>query len=67
MQRVQTTIHWIHEFAGALESLSDDLLEKNPKLFSMLADSPMEEIRRMLAEVEELFVELRQIPVATAS
>lgn len=67
LRRVQITINRIHLLAGALESLSDDLLEKPPKLFSLMAEAPMEDIRRMLAEVEELFVELRQIPVATVS
>ena len=65
MLRIRVTIRAMKGIAEAFESLSDDLLEKNPRLFAVLAESPLEDLDRMRKEVEERIEELKQIPLAT--
>lgn len=67
MTRIRVTIDRMRGMTEALESLADDLMEKNPKLFSMMAESPLVDLSRMQTELEGLLTELRQVPVASAS
>lgn len=67
MVRIQVTIQQIKRIAEALEGLSDELLVKNPKLFALLAEAPLEDLDRMRTEVEQLLTELKQVAAASAS
>jgi hypothetical protein len=43
---------------GALVSLRRELLPAQPKKFAILAEGPLEEIRRLQLEVEQLTTEI---------
>jgi hypothetical protein len=42
----------------ALTALSRELLPSQPKKFAILAEGPLEEIRRLQAEIEQLTAEI---------
>jgi hypothetical protein len=67
MVRIRVTSNRMKGMAQALESLCDELMTKNPKLFACLAESPLEELRRMVIELDELLEPLKPIPTASAS
>jgi hypothetical protein len=51
----------------ALESLCEDTMAKNPKLFAYLAEGPIDLIVRMCNELDELLEPLKQAPQASTS
>jgi len=67
MLRIQVTIQQINRMAAALESLSDEMLQKNPKLFAVMAEAPLDDLDRMLTEVEQRLVEVKQVAATSAS
>ncbi len=67
MVRIRVTADRMKGMARALESLCDETLTKNPKLFAYLAESPIEELRRMCNELDELLEPLKHTPAAAAS
>jgi hypothetical protein len=67
MLRIQVTIQQIKRVAEAFESLSDEVLQKNPKLFAVMAEAPLDDLGRMLTEVEQRLAELKQVATASAS
>jgi len=67
MLRIQVTIQHINRMAAALESLSDEMLQKNPKLFAVMAEAPLDDLDRMLTEVEQRLVEIKQVAATSAS
>lgn len=67
MVRIQTTINRMKGMTEALESLCDEMMTKNPRLFATLAESPLEDLRRMRDELDQLLEPLKNIPAASAS
>lgn len=65
--KIQVTIQRIRGMAEALESLSDEMLEKNPKLFALLAESPLEDLRRLRDELDQYIIKLQQVTAVPAS
>jgi hypothetical protein len=51
---------------AALEDVVQQL-PKNPKLFALLAESPLEELRRMRDELDQLLEPLKHPPATSAT
>ena len=58
IHRAQVTAHAMKLMVSALEDVVQQL-PKNPKLFAFLAESPLEELRRMHAEIDQLLEPLK--------
>lgn len=52
------TVEQLEKMNGALSALSRELLPGQPKKFAILAEGPLEEIRRLQAEVERLTAQI---------
>lgn len=65
--RIQVTIEQINRLSRALESLQKERLLKNPKLFALMAEAPIDHISRMLEELDQYLEELKQVPAASVS
>ena len=68
IHRAQVTIRAMKSMITALEDVGQQLPE-NPKLFAHLAESPLEELRRMNDELDHLLEPLKHehIPIANTS
>ncbi len=64
MRRAQATINGMKLMANALEELGEQL-PQNPKLYAMLAESPLEDMRRMCIELDQYLEQIRQNVSAT--
>lgn len=64
--RIQATIQAINSMARALEDIGQRL-PQDPKLYAILAESPLEDLRRMQNELEQYLAEIRQVSMASAS
>jgi len=65
--RTRVTIDRIQLTAGALKSLCDDMLEKNPKLFAVMAEAPIDDLDRMLKEVDGYLAEVKETAAPVTS
>jgi hypothetical protein len=52
------SVEQLEKMNGALSALSRELLPSQPKKFAVLAEGPLEEIRRLQAEVERLTAQI---------
>ena len=52
-QRLAQSMIQLALMANALASLSKEVLPKNPRMFALMAEGPLEEIRRLHLEVCE--------------
>lgn len=62
--RLAKSIEQLQLMNGALEILRNDVLPKNPKLFAVMAEGPLEEIRRLHAEIQRQTEALVAVPAA---
>jgi hypothetical protein len=62
--RAQATIRAMRLMVDALEDVGQQL-PKNPKLFALLAESPLEDLRRMHDELDQLLEPLKHIPATS--
>jgi hypothetical protein len=60
------TVEQLERMSEALAALRKELLPAQPKKFAILAESPLEEMRRLQGEIEQLTAEIAAIsPAAT--
>lgn len=52
------TVEQLERMSEALATLRKELLPAQPKKFAVLAESPLEEIRRLQNEIEQLTAEI---------
>lgn len=52
------TVEQLERMNAALTALSRELLPSQPKKFAILAEGPLEELRRLQAEVEQLTAQI---------
>ncbi len=52
------TVEQLERMSEALASLRQELLPGQPKKFAILAESPLEEMRRLQSEIEQLTAEI---------
>jgi hypothetical protein len=60
IKEVHVTIEQMKHMVEALEGLSNELLPKDPRLFSLMAEAPLEHLSRMRCELEQRLSELKQ-------
>jgi len=63
-ERLAKSIEQLQLMNGALEILRNDVLPKNPRMFAVMAEGPLEEIRRLHAEISQQTEALAAIPAA---
>jgi hypothetical protein len=61
-ERLAQSIEMLELMNDALRHLRTEVLPKNPRMFALMAEGPLEEIRRLQIEIEQFTSEL-----ATAS
>lgn len=66
INRAQATIRAMRLMIEALEDVGQQL-PKDPKLFAILAESPLEDLRRLRDELDQLLEPLKQVSAASAS
>ena len=60
------TVEQLERMNEALASLRRELLPREPKKFAILAEGPLEEMRRLQAEVERLTTQIATATPAAA-
>lgn len=63
-ERLAKSIEQLQLMNGALEILRTDVLPKNPRMFAVMAEGPLEEIRRLHAEITQQTEALTAVPAA---
>ena len=53
-ERLAQTIECPEMMNDALRHLRTEVLPKNPRTFALMAEGPLEEVRRLQAEIEQL-------------
>ena len=61
-ERLAQTIEMLELMNDALRHLRMEVLPKNSRLFALMAEGPLEEMRRLQAEIEQLTTELASVP-----
>jgi hypothetical protein len=62
-QQLEQAIEQMGRMQRILESYRSDILPKNPRNFAVFAESPLDEIRKLHAEISE-FVDRLEEPAA---
>ena len=57
-ERLAQTIECLEMMNDALQHLRKEVLPKNPKMFALMAEGPLEEMRRLQAQIEKLTAEV---------
>jgi hypothetical protein len=60
------TVEQLERMSEALSTLRKELLPAQPKKFAILAESPLEEMRRLQGEIEQLTAEITAGSTAAA-
>ena len=63
-EQVQQAIEQMGRMQRILESYRADIPPKNPRNFAVLAEGPLDEIRKLQAEIDEYVTRLEQVAVA---
>ncbi|MBI2949261.1 MAG: hypothetical protein HYY23_16595 [Verrucomicrobia bacterium] len=57
-EQLAQTIEMLELMNDALRHLRKEVLPKNPRMFALMAQGPLEEMRRLQAEIEKLSAEV---------
>ncbi len=60
------TVEQLELMSNALAALRREHLPSQPKTFAILAEGPLEEIRRLQSEIEQLTAAIASAPATTA-
>lgn len=60
--QLQQALEQIENLCHALQSLRADVFPKNPRNFAILAEGPMDEIRKLQADVDDYLTRLEAMP-----
>lgn len=60
---LEQTVEQLEKMTMALSSLRREHLPSQPRTFAILAEGPLEEIRRLQQEIEQLSAEITASPV----
>jgi hypothetical protein len=61
-ERLAQTIEMLELMNDALRHLRKEVLPKNPRMFALMAQGPLDEMRRLQAEIEQLTSGLAATP-----
>lgn len=53
-ERLAQTIEMLELMNDALRHLRKEVLPKNPRMFALMAEGPLEEMRRLQTQIEQL-------------
>ena len=67
LQRIQCTLEAMTKMIQVLEGLRNEGLEKNPQLFAVLAEAPLDELSRMKLEIDDHIQKLKKLESTKAS
>ena len=59
--QLQQAIEQIEGLYQGLDSLRADILPKNPRNFALFAEGPLDEIRKLQAEIDQYISRLEQV------
>ena len=61
-EQVYQAIEQMGRMQRVLESFHRDILPKNPRNFSVFAEGPLDEIRKLQQEIDEYITRVQQVP-----
>ena len=64
--QLQQAIEQIENLCGAVEALRKDIFPQNPRNFAVLAEGPVDEIRKLQSLIDDYLSRLGALPAATA-
>lgn len=62
--QLQQAIEQIERLYQGLDALRADILHKNPRNFAVLAEGPLDEIRKLQAEISDYVTRLEEVGAA---
>ena len=62
--QLQQAIEQIERLYQGLDALRADILPKNPRNFAVLAEGPLDEIRKLQAEIDQYITRLEHAEIA---
>lgn len=62
--QLRQAIEQIERLYHGLDALRADILPKNPRNFALFAEGPLDEIRKLQAEIDQYITRLEQVGVA---
>jgi hypothetical protein len=62
--QLQQALEQMGRMQRILESYRADILPKNPRNFAVFAEGPLDEIRKLQAEISEYLLRLEEAPAA---
>ena len=65
--QLQQAIEQIQTLCGAIETLRTNILPKNPKNFAVLAEGPVDEIRKLQADIDAYIQRLESAGTTASS
>ena len=66
-ERLAQTIEMLELMNDALRHLRKEVLPKNPRMFALMAQGPLDEMRRLQAEIEQVINGLAVTPTTAAT
>ena len=66
-ERLGQTIEMLELMNDALRHLRKEVLPKNPRMFTLMAQGPLDEMRRLPVEIEQLTSGLAATPETAAT
>jgi hypothetical protein len=63
---LEQTVEQLESMSKAIAALRHEHLPAQPRTFAILAEGPLEEIRRLQLEIEQLTAEIAASPAAAA-
>jgi hypothetical protein len=63
-EQAQQAIEQMGRMQRILESYRADILPKNPRNFALFAEGPLDEIRKLQAEIDRYITRLEEVAVA---
>jgi hypothetical protein len=64
--QLHQAIEQIENLCGAVEALRKDTFPQNPRNFAVLAEGPVDEIRKLQSLIDDYLSRLEALPAATA-
>ena len=62
--QLQQAIEQIERLYQGLDALRRDILHKNPRNFAVLAEGPLDEIRKLQSQIDQYVSSLEAVPAA---
>ena len=59
--QLQQAIEQIQELCGAIDALRRDILPKNPRNFAVMAEGPVDEIRKLQVDIDSYISRLEAV------